>query len=74
MTLQIKSCELLLFHEIFLPADKIYKTMGETLGTYGKSFQRQCEANSKKTCACQVIYIFFQLFFLAYFLIFQLAN
>ena len=35
-------------------ANYIYERVGKTLGSHGKSFQRRCEANAKKTCACQV--------------------
>ena len=34
-------------------ADHAYDHLSGLLGQYGKSFQRQCESNSKKTCACQ---------------------
>ena len=34
-------------------ADRAYDDMAGILGKYGKAFQRQCESNSSKTCACQ---------------------
>ena len=40
-------------------ADHAYDDLSGLLGQYGKSFQRQCESNSKKTCACQGKQLFF---------------
>lgn len=34
-------------------ADATYDNMVDILGRYGKAYQRHCETNSKKTCACQ---------------------
>ena len=36
-----------------MEADHYYEFMSNITGKYGKSFARQCEANSKKTCVCQ---------------------
>jgi methylcytosine dioxygenase len=34
-------------------ADPAYDNLSQILGNFGNATQRQCEANSKKTCACQ---------------------
>ena len=34
-------------------ANSTYDNLSVILGQHGKAFQRQCETNSKKTCACQ---------------------
>ena len=46
-------------------ADYVYDRVGKTLASHGKSLQRQCKANSKKTCACQVriAYFYYPFFF-----------